>query len=288
VQPVRTEGGQRLYTDADVARLRLLREVTEAGRSISWVADLSDAELRSLSEEDEAGAEEAGSGVPDEERARSEAGAFRVACLAAAERMDGDGVYATLMRAVVSLRPSEFLDDVLAPVLHEVGERWHAGRLGPSHEHVVSGAARRVLGWLLDAYETAPGAPLLVATTASGEQHEFGAMMVSALALEEGWRVEYMGASLPPEEIVLAAEVLKASAIALSVVNRDDVAGVDVVSDARSLVEGLPTGFLVLVGGAGAEHRRAPLESAGARVFADLDGARALLRRERGQRTASS
>jgi hypothetical protein len=97
-----------------------------------------------------------------------------------------------------------------------------------------------------------------------------------------------MGASLPPEEIVLAAEVLKASAIALSVVNRDDVAGVDVVSDARSLVEGLPTGFLVLVGGAGAEHRRAPLESAGARVFADLDGARALLRRERGQRTASS
>src|SRR3712207_3549742 len=54
VAPPRREGaGQRLYSDADVARLKLLRRVTSAGRSIGQVAGLSDDELARLAREDD-------------------------------------------------------------------------------------------------------------------------------------------------------------------------------------------------------------------------------------------
>ena len=38
VAPTRSEGGQRVYTDLDVQRLRTLKALTDAGRGISMVA----------------------------------------------------------------------------------------------------------------------------------------------------------------------------------------------------------------------------------------------------------
>ena len=47
VAPVRDDRG-RMYTDADIARLRLLRGAVEHGHSIGRLAGLTDAELRRL------------------------------------------------------------------------------------------------------------------------------------------------------------------------------------------------------------------------------------------------
>jgi MerR family transcriptional regulator, light-induced transcriptional regulator len=269
VEPVRTAGGQRLYSDAHIQRLRLLREVTEAGRNISQVADLTDERLAELAAQDSSA-----TAAPLE----ATAAWYRETCLAAAERMNGEAVHATLMRGVVSLRPREFMGEVLLPLLHEVGERWHAGRLGPVHEHVVSEAARRVLLWLIDAYEATPDAPVLVATTPTGELHEFGAMAVAAVALEEGWRVIYLGSSLPASEIVRAVRHMRASVVALSIVN---VAEAEVVRAAEELVGGVSAGVLVVAGGAGASAARAGLERAGVHALPNLEALRELLRARR-------
>ena len=47
VAPVRDDRG-RMYTDADIARLRLLRGAVDHGHSIGRLAALTDAELRRL------------------------------------------------------------------------------------------------------------------------------------------------------------------------------------------------------------------------------------------------
>src|SRR5687768_11395483 len=52
VSPTRTESGERLYSDADVARLRLLDAAVAAGRRISRVATLSTTELEALIADD--------------------------------------------------------------------------------------------------------------------------------------------------------------------------------------------------------------------------------------------
>src|SRR5687768_5112132 len=83
VEPVRTAGGQRLYTDAHIERLRLLRVVTDAGRNISHVVSLPDRELRALALED---AQTSAPVSPD-------AAVYLRECLAAGELMDGASVY---------------------------------------------------------------------------------------------------------------------------------------------------------------------------------------------------
>ncbi|HSJ06215.1 MAG TPA: MerR family transcriptional regulator [Longimicrobiales bacterium] len=265
VQPRRTSGGQRLYSDADVARLRVLRQLTESGRSISQVATLPMAELERLAAEDVRSPEPQEHGVW-----------YRSRSIAAAERLDGEAVYATLMRAVVSLRPGEFMDEVLLPLLREVGEKWHQGQLSPAQEHVVSVAARRVVTWLLAAYEAPAGSPVMLVTTVEGEQHEFGALMVNVVALDEGWRVTYLGTSLPASEVVNAALEVGATLVALSVVTDDD--GDRMVAEVARIRAALPATVGVVVGGAGAAARRTDLEEAGVQLVADAAELRVLLR----------
>ncbi|MFO7893939.1 MAG: MerR family transcriptional regulator, partial [Longimicrobiales bacterium] len=93
VEPGRTEGGQRLYTDAQVLRLRLLKRATEGGRPISNVVELSTEALAELIGED-AGARQAGEPAEEE-------GGYLASCLAAADRLDGRALQAELTRAVV-------------------------------------------------------------------------------------------------------------------------------------------------------------------------------------------
>src|SRR5687768_12427129 len=54
VEPQRSAGGQRLYSDADVERLVLLHRATRGGHGISHVASLSRAKLEDLVGEIEA------------------------------------------------------------------------------------------------------------------------------------------------------------------------------------------------------------------------------------------
>lgn len=273
VEPGRTNGGQRLYSDADIERLKLLRDAVASGRAISQVARLSDGELAELVAQDRASG--VAVAVAAEPATETELGRYLNACLQAAERMDDDALHRVLLRALVSLRPLDFIDGLVEPLLFEVGERWHQGHLRPSHEHAVSIAVRRVLTFLLSAYEPKAGAPTLVTTTLTGDPHEFGAMLASVLAGEAGWRVLYLGASLPAEEIARAAAVSGASAVAVSAI--DDRGPEVLVRELERLRSELPQRVRLMAGGRAVErHAEALTHIAGLEVV-DLQDLRQTL-----------
>lgn len=243
VKPQRSAGGQRLYSDDDIDRLGLLRRATAAGHSIGEVARLDAAALEALLE----------SPSRPEGRAPDDAvEAIVASALAAAERLDAAGVEAALKRGLLAFGGTTLIDRVVSQFLTSVGDRWHAGTLSPAHEHLASTAVRRVIGWIADAYSVSPRAPKLLVATPAGEQHEFGAMLVAAAAIEEGWRVVYLGVDLPAGDIADAARQSGARAVALSVVYATDPSGLDGVWEtARALPSGVP----LLVGGAAAVAR---------------------------------
>jgi DNA-binding transcriptional MerR regulator/methylmalonyl-CoA mutase cobalamin-binding subunit len=263
VEPTRTGGGQRLYTDAEVVRLRLLKKATSGGRSISTVAELSTEELASLIGEDAQG----------EEPSNGRRSAYLGACLAAADRLDAQALREELMRAVVSLSAPVFVTRVVGPLLERVGELWEEGSMRPAQEHVVSTAVRQVLDWLLGRYEAPADAPLMVACTPSGELHEFGAMLAAVVAADAGWRVLYLGPSLPAEEIAAAAEQSGASVVAVSVVDGEEE---DVERSGRELETlrgALPEGVLLVAGG----RRAGDVVAGDVTVVEDLDSLREVL-----------
>jgi MerR family transcriptional regulator, light-induced transcriptional regulator len=101
VTPTRSEGGVRLYSDADVRRLRLLQRATVAGRPIGQVARLPDGALLGLVHED---AEEPAAGTEAPAPRRS-TGRIVEACVQALEELDGAAMHTALARAIVALTP---------------------------------------------------------------------------------------------------------------------------------------------------------------------------------------
>jgi methanogenic corrinoid protein MtbC1 len=247
VDPARSEGGQRLYTDADVERLSLLKRVTDAGRAIGDVAELPMDEVRRLAREDEearrAVARRGREVAPPVAEATD---AVRSRAMEAVAALDAEVLEGVLRRAAATLGGVAFMEEVAAPLLQEVGDRWAAGTLRPAHEHVATAVVRRVLTWLGDAAERG-GGPVFVVGTLPGERHELGALLAATTATLEGWAVTFLGPDLPPGDIAAAAEGVGARVVGISVARPPDHNGA--VDDLRTLRQALGPDVPLFVGG---------------------------------------
>jgi len=277
VTPVRTPTGRRLYSDADIDRLRLLEQATVAGYSIRRAAALPPATLAAVAR----GGTPAASGIAVADvdaaaPASGEALEHLDACLAAIERFDGVTLDLILRRATVALSAAAFLDAVVRPLDARVAARLLDGTLRAPHRHLAHAVLRRVLDHVT-ATATAPAAsPDLVVTTPTGQSQELGALVTAAAAAAEGWRVTYVGPGLPAEETVEAATILGARAVALSL----GTAAGDrhIPRELRRLRALLPADVAILVEGAAADAHRTVLGEIGATVLRDTATVRAQLR----------
>jgi MerR family transcriptional regulator, light-induced transcriptional regulator len=272
VAPHRSQGGQRLYSDQDVERLRQLRQLTGKGHSISRIATLSLAELERLEEQEPPAPPIPSAGRVD----GSEAAELVDEALGAVRALDADELQAVLQRAAVTLGGPMFLDEVVAPAVEAVGDGWAGGSLSVAQEHMSSAVFRRVLEWLVGVYRVEGDAPRLAVATPPGQVHEIGALMVAACAAAEGWGITYLGPDLPVADLLAAARDTGARAIALSIVYSSD--DEKLLAALRATRAGLAEGTPLLVGGAAASGLREPLEDSGAVVLDSLPELRARLR----------
>ena len=284
VSPARTEGGQRLYSDLDIERLRLLRRLTDGGHAIGRIASLPIAELARL-DEGTGGAEEGaassdgeGSRADEAEQTRAQSvGESIAAVLRATRRLDAVELQAVLEQSAVMLGAPVFIDEVVAPALVRVGHGWAEGSVSVAQEHMATAVFRRVLGWLFQVYDVRGTAPRLVVATPPTQVHEFGALMVAISAAADGWAVTYLGPDLPAADLVSAVGQTSARAVAVSAVYVPE--GADLLAALREMRAALPERVPLLVGGAATSEIAAEAEAAGARVIASLPELRAMLRR---------
>ena len=92
--------------------------------------------------------------------------------------------------------------------------------------------------------------------------HELGAVMVAAAANDLGWRVVYLGPSLPAAEIAGVAAQNHARAVALSIVYPEDDPRLG--PELEALRAYLPAEIALLVGGRAAEGYSETLGKVGA------------------------
>ena len=210
VLPKRTDAGGRLYTDADVERLRLLHKLVQSGHSIGGIANLPDGDLRGMT---------AAAPATSIETASQHLPGLRERVMAAIEHLRIQEAEQMLTSAALSTEPSEFLKSVVAPILVEVGERWERGELRMAHEHACSTLMRGLLFSLMRLYPANDAQRRVVVGTPAKEDHELGAMMVAMLAAMHGWSVLYLGPDLPAEEIAYAVNDIDADLLMLSVTN---------------------------------------------------------------------
>jgi DNA-binding transcriptional MerR regulator/methylmalonyl-CoA mutase cobalamin-binding subunit len=240
VQPKRGPRGARLYTAADVTQLRLLRQVVGAGRAIGDVARLPRQDLEALVVVPAAAA------PVDEPRRAPVATDVVHRALAALEQFDPVAIDRCLGDALLALGGRDFVAEVAAPLLNEVGERWSDGRLSVADEHLLSGIMRSLLTGLLRA-RVAVNAPRVLLTAPAGERHEFGLLLVGLLLAEAGLALCYLGGDLPAAEVVAAARRANAAVVGLGLVNGDNQR--NAIAEVRRIERELPAQTELWLGG---------------------------------------
>ena len=244
VTPTR-DGRGRMYTEADVARLRLLNGAVEQGHSIGRLAGLSDDQLHDLSG--------AAGGVGLRQAAPARPTPLDTSALITALReYDAAAIDQELSRLAAVLRPFDLLQDVLLPVLPQVGDDWLRGRTLIAHEHLMSSAMRNLLGAFIRVYARREASIRLLFATPSGERHEIATLGAAMLAASAGLGISYLGADLPAREIVDSLEPAGAQVLVLGLTTA--AAGKARERELKTIVRELPDGVELWAGGRGAER----------------------------------
>jgi DNA-binding transcriptional MerR regulator/methylmalonyl-CoA mutase cobalamin-binding subunit len=199
LRPERTGGGFRLYSEADVDRVRAMRANLERGLSAAEAARL-------VLDQD------------GERAANGAAPALQGAVLEldeALRRFDDTGAQAVLDRLLATLTLDVVLRDVLVPYLRELGERWTRGEGSIAEEHFASSLIRGRLLALARGWDRGVGPRALLACAAT-ELHDLPLVMLGLALRSHGWRISYLGADTPSSSLVDTAASLGPDAVVVS------------------------------------------------------------------------
>ena len=273
VKPGRTTTNRRLYSEEDIKKLSILRKLTQQGHSISSIADLGLDQLSPLAGElSESDLQYIGDAdLTDDNKILN----LLNECIEAVKNFDASALEKALIRASFEVTQPVLVRRIINPLLHKIGEFWQEGEIRIMHEHLATAVLMPFLANMRNAYRPAPNAPSMIVATPLGQSHEMGALVTALVAAAAGWKVSYLGSSLPAEEIAAAALNKAAKLVVLSIAYPgDDPLLPPELSRLRYL---LSESTEIIVGGAAAENYRDILVKIEAQIISDLSDFRTYL-----------
>jgi MerR family transcriptional regulator, light-induced transcriptional regulator len=237
LHPSRTAGGQRRYDERDVARVEWLRDRLSEGFRIG--------EAAALLETDHAHAESSTAGLRD-------------AIVAAVAEADTRRLAALVEQSFTLHDVETAVEEIVAPALRLVGDRWQGGAECIADEHILSEVVLARLRTLLGDRRPAVRGTAVLAC-APGERHEVGLLALAVLLQADGWLAVYLGADTPLDATVTTAIRTNADLLCLSA--SDAAARAEL--EAKLADMELPEKLVVVTGGA-VDDREPPLRLAAA------------------------
>jgi DNA-binding transcriptional MerR regulator len=255
-RPQRTPSGYRVYTPRDVELLKRLRQLTEEGVAIREAVKMLPQLQLKMAETGER---------PVGEVSTSSLQAWFRSVLAAAEEHNQARVSAIIDEVLSALPPLKAFDEVLAPVQREVGERWHTGRLTVAQEHLVSQVVRARVVSLLHTSPVNERARHAVLACLPDEQHEIGLLGAALRLRHAGVQVTLLGQRVPAADLGQVVDALQPDLVGLSAVVDPGEPTFEVTL--KPVLEALPRGTTVWMGGPAAKAHSQVCERLGTRVF---------------------
>ena len=228
LEPTRSTGGLRLYSAADLDRVRAMQQHLAEGLAAAEAAALAaTAEPRT-----------------DQAVAFSPAAARRDLDVSLSG-FDEARAHAVLDELLATATLDSILSDVLIPFLRELGERWERGEITVAQEHFASSVLRGRLLGLARGWDRGIGARVLLAC-APGERHDLGLVAFGLALRARGFRILYLGADTPIESVAQTARTAHPHAVVISAVSAERFK--EIAGALRELAAEYP----VYLGGAGA------------------------------------
>lgn len=245
-QPQRDAAGERLYPVEQVAKLRLIKRLLDRGYRAGRLVPATVQSLQALLEE-----------LPATASNPLHAASQELApYLDALRAHQVDELRRMLAQALLRMGLGPGVLNLIAPLIHEVGELWMRGELQVFEEHIFSESVQQVLRQAMQAVPPAgpDERPRVLLTTLPGEPHGLGLAMAEALFVLGGCQCLSLGVQTPAGDVVMAAAAHRADIVALSFSAYAPAAGVAAaLSDLRQV---LPAQVELWVGGSSAALRR--------------------------------
>jgi DNA-binding transcriptional MerR regulator len=200
IKPVRTPKGHRLYTQNDIDLIQQVLELLDKGISIGQVKDY----LKGKSAQQTS------------DTKTDPWSSYQRRMLNAIVRFDINALDQTYNDAL-SLYPIDLVTkQLILPLLKQLGVRWAEKEGSVAEEHFFGAYLRNKLGARFHHQPISQHGPVLVAACLPGEHHEIGLMLFCLSALNHGYRLVYLGADTPFEELKIPVERSSGDAILLS------------------------------------------------------------------------
>ena len=193
LRPARSEGGFRLYSDADEQRVEEMRRHLRRGLAAAEAARL---------------AVEGGRTVVRTEEGSSEIEAARDRLRTALDAFDEARAQGVLDELLAAFTIEKVLSAVILPYLVDLGDRWSSGTATVGQEHFASNLIRGRLLGIGRGWDAGDGRRAVLAC-APGELHDLGLIAFGLTLNRKGWRITFLGPDTPVESLVDTVERLK-------------------------------------------------------------------------------
>lgn len=242
--PERDAIGERLYPADQVARLRLIKRLLDAGMRPSRVVTETPEVLADLVERK----------FPKGGDAETEL--FQTRFLQVLRQHDVQAMRQSLVRLMYREGLQIFVQSWIAGLIRRVGEEWARGNLDIHEEHLFCEVVQGLLRGVIEQLNNVQGRPRILLTTPTGEPHGLGLLMVSAVASMEGAYCHSIGTQTPVQDISHAAEARDMDIVALSISSTYPAR--QIAPALNQLRGALPSHVQIWVGGDGAARSVQP------------------------------
>jgi methanogenic corrinoid protein MtbC1 len=203
-----------LYSEADEHRVRRMQAYIAEGLSPAEAARAALADGQATGTAVAVSAEAPHGGLTDAigalERALSD--------------LDEPAAQALLDRLFTTFTVETVLREVILPYLHDLGERWQRGAITVSQEHYASNVLRGRMAGLARGWGHGQG-PLAILACPPGELHDLPMLAFGIALNRNGWRIGYLGADTPIDDLVRLAEIAQSDLVVLGATTPDRFEG---------------------------------------------------------------
>jgi DNA-binding transcriptional MerR regulator len=205
IKPQRTPKGHRLYCEADFAKVEKIVQLLGEGHSLTGIA------MRFKQEEDRG--QEQVSNLADSRTVWRD---YRDKTTDAIHEFSYERLESVFNEAT-SLYPLDLVTrNLIEPTLKALGENWVNNPAGIAEEHFFSSWLRnRLSARFHHLAGQVSGAKIVFACT-PGTLHDVGLLLFALSALGRGYRVVYLGADLPMEQLPAVVERSAARGIVIA------------------------------------------------------------------------
>ena len=192
-EPVRSEKGERKYSEKQLRQLQRIRRLLDQG--------IRPGKLLPLGED---GLDELEASLQSEQPVQLEQTVSEL--IEAIHSADAERLESLLQRQYQQQGMQGFILETVVPLLNTVGELWARGKLQIFQEHFLSQQLIRFLNTEIARLQRHARKPRVLLATLPGEEHTLGLLMVAAMLSSHGVSTINIGAEVPMDQIGHAVE----------------------------------------------------------------------------------